>query len=183
MRRCLIGLLGVIVFAGCANAQHVEQIRISNAGIWWLETERIENAPTSIKGFFRIVKNMRLAERTDRIPAAVGTSLGINFQIIGEPNGAPVTIRYTTRFPSPGLRDPKTGKVLLTSENDRQHRIGETSFRSYSFDEDWEIVPGVWSLEFWHEGKLIAAQKFDVEKAVPMPDRIAMPPVDTPGER
>lgn len=185
MRRGWMGAIAAVALASAAQAQTVERITFSNAGIYRLDTERVEDAPGSIKGFFRVVKNMRLIERTSRIPAAVGVSLGVNFEIIGEPAGAPVTIRFITRFPQPGLRDPKSGKVHLTSVNDRQYRIGDASFRSYSFDEEWEIVPGVWSLEFWHGGRLIAAQKFEVVRADPPPERdretAPQAPSDTPG--
>jgi hypothetical protein len=179
-----LGLVALyaLILAGAAQAQTIDAIRFSNAGIYRFETERLENAPNSIKGYFRIVKNMQLVERTERIPAAVGVSLGVNFDIVGQPNGTPVTIRFITRFPPPGLRDPKTGTVHQMSVNDRQFRIGDFSFRSYSFDEEWEIVPGVWSLEFWYEGKMIAAQKFEVVKAESpvQSDRGADAPADTP---
>jgi hypothetical protein len=182
MKRFWFGFLATCLLASGSHAQTVERIQFSNAGIYRFETERLENAPNSIKGYFRIVKNMQLVERTDRIPAAVGVSLGVNFDIVGQPNGTPVTIRFITRFPPPGLRDPKTGTVHQMSVNDRQFRIGDFSFRSYSFDEEWEIVPGVWSLEFWHEGKMIAAQKFEVVKSESpvQSDRGADAPADTP---
>ena len=163
----LLALFGFLSLAVTAHAQTVERITISNPGIYRSETEKIEDAPNSVRGVFRTVRNPQLIERTERIPGLLGTHFGVNFELTGQTNGAPVTIRFLTRFPAPGLRDPKTGKTLLTSENDRQFRVGEFAYRGFTFDESWEIVPGVWTFEFWHEGKLLAAQKFEIVKTDP----------------
>lgn len=178
--RVRIWFIYAILFAGAAHAQTVERIEFSNAGIYRFDTVQLENAPNSIKGYFRVVKNMRLVERTTLIPASVGVSLGVDFEILGQPNGEPVTIRFVTRFPAPGLRDPKTGKVHLTSVNDRQYRVGDRSFRSYSFDEPWEIVEGTWALEFWYRGRILASQKFEVVKGEVQADYEIGPATDTP---
>lgn len=164
----VIGLCA-LCFAGAARAQTVQRVEISNAGIYRVEIQDVEQSPNSALGVFKIVRNPTLVERTERIAGVKGVNFGFNFEIVGAPKGEPVTVRFVTRFPPPGLRDPRTGKVLLTSENDRQYRIGELAFRSYGFDEEWEIVPGTWSLEFWYGGKLLGAQKFQVVKAEAAP--------------
>lgn len=163
-----IGLC-VLGFASAAQAQTVQRVEISNAGIYRVEVDGVEPAPNSALGVFKTVRNPTLVERTERVAGVKGTNFGFNFQIAGAPAGELITIRFVTRFPPPGLRDPRTGKVLLTSENDRPYRIGELAFRSYAFDEEWEIVPGTWSLEFWYGGKLVGAQKFQVVKAEAAP--------------
>ncbi|MBX3520356.1 MAG: DUF3859 domain-containing protein [Xanthobacteraceae bacterium] len=169
MKRIGLGLVFVLAAAGIACAQTVDRVEISNAGIYRLRIDGVEPAPNSALGVFKTVSNPVLVERTERVAGAKGTNFGFNFQIAGAPQGQLVTVRFVTRFPPPGLRDPRTGKVLLTSENDRQYRIGELAFRSYGFDEEWEIVPGTWSLEFWYGGKLVGAQKFQVVKAEAAP--------------
>jgi hypothetical protein len=172
----------LVALAVSAHAQTVERITISNPGIYRSETEKIEDAPNSVRGVFRTVRNPQLIEQTKRIPGLLGTHFGVNFRVAGQPDGASVTIRFVTRFPAPGLRDPKTGKTILTSENDRQFRIGEFAYRGFTFDESWEIVPGVWALEFWFEGKLLAAQKFEIVKAdtPAQSERGVDAPADTP---
>lgn len=169
MKRYWLGLFFVLAAVGAACAQTVERVEISNAGIYRVEVDGVEPAPNSALGVFKTVRNPTLVERTERVAGVKGTNFGFNFQIDGAPVGGLVTLRFVTRFPPPGLRDPRTGKVLLTSENDRQHRIGELAFRSYAFDEEWEIVPGTWSLEFWYGGKLVGVQKFQVVKAEAAP--------------
>lgn len=178
MRIGLVAFVGLL-FAGSAQAQTVERIEITNAGVYRIERGAVEDAPTTALGRFNVIKGQTLVERTTRIPGLLDVNMGMNFQMIGQPKGEPVTIRYVTRFPPQGLRDPK-GKVHFTSEVERQHVIGEVLFRSYSFDEPWEIVEGTWTLEFWYRGRMLAAQKFEVVKAEVSADRETEPAADTP---
>ena len=69
-----------------------------------------------------------------------------------------------TIFPSPGLRDPASSQPKTRSEYDWSTTIGEQSFRIYTFDSDWEIVPGVWTQQLWYQGRMLAEQKFTVVK-------------------
>jgi hypothetical protein len=167
------------MMAVAAQAQTVERIEITNAGVYRIERGAVEDAPTTALGRFNVVRGQTLLERTTRIPGLLDVNMGMNFQMIGQPKGEAVTIRYVTRFPPQGLRD-SSGKVHFTSEVERRHIIGEVLFRSYSFDEPWEIVEGTWTLEFWYRGRMLAAQKFEVVKAEPQAEHEIGPAADTP---
>ncbi len=172
-------VVGVMLLGSAAVAQTVERIEITNPGVYRIERGAVEDAPTTALGRFNVVKGQTLVERTTRIPGLLDVNMGMNFEMIGQPKGEVVTIRYVTRFPPKGLRDP-AGKVHYTSEVERQHVIGEVLFRSYSFDEPWEIVEGTWTLEFWYRGRMLASQKFEVVEAEVSADRETRPATDTP---
>lgn len=178
MRFCLAALFG-LALTGAVQAQPVVRIELSNAGVYRIERGPVEDAPTTALGRFNVVKSQTLVERTTRIPGLLDVNMGVNFQITGPRWGETVTIHYITRFPPQGLRDP-AGKVHYTSEVDRQHIVGDVLFRSYSFDEPWEIVEGTWTLEFWYGGRMLASQKFEVFKAEVQTDREVGPAADTP---
>ena len=167
MARIWLGLIAALAFAASAQAQTVSRIAITDPGFYEFDVEKIDKTPDSVSTGFKTIKNVRLVRKAERIPATVGTSFGFRFEIIGEPQGTPVTLRFVTRFPAGGLRNPQ-GKVLLMSENDRTFRIGETTYRSYTFDEPWEAVPGTWTFEFWYQGKLVGSQQFEVVKPEPL---------------
>lgn len=178
MRFCLFAFFGLLL-AGAAQAQTVERIEITNPGLYRIERGGVEDAPTTALGRFNVIKGQTLVERTTRIRGLLDVNMGMNFRIIGQPEGEPVAIRYVTRFPPRGLRDP-AGKVHYTSEVERKHIIGEVLFRSYSFDEPWEIVEGIWTLEFWYRGRMLASQKFEVVKDEISADRETGTAADTP---
>lgn len=165
MARFWLGLIAVAALVTTAHAQKVERIIITDPGFYEFDVEKVDKGPDSVSTGFKTIKNVRLVRRAERIPAVVGTSFGVTFEVVGEPKGQPVTIRFVTRFPPGGLRNPQTGRVLLVAENDRVHTIGQTTYRSYTFDEPWEAVPGIWTLEFWYQGRLVGSQRFEVVKA------------------
>jgi hypothetical protein len=164
MARIWFGLIAALVFATAAHAQKVDRVIITEPGLYDYDVEKIDKTPDSVSTGFKTIKNVRFLRSVDRIPATVGTSFGFRFQIIGEPQGETVNLRFVTRFPAGGLRNPQ-GRVLTVSENDRPHRIGENNFRTYTFDEPWEAVPGTWTLEFWYQGRMVGSHKFEVVAA------------------
>lgn len=166
MARIWFGIIAAFAFVTAAQAQTVERIVITDVGLYAYEVQSVDKRPDSVSTGFKTITNVRLLQKTERVPAVLGTSFGFRFEVIGEPQGTPVSLTLITRFPSPGLRNPATGRLLQMSENERTHTIGgKNDFRTYAFDEEWEAVPGIWTLEFYYKGRLVGAQKFEVVKA------------------
>jgi hypothetical protein len=42
--------------------------------------------------------------------------------------------------------------------------IGAQLHRDYTFEHDWELLPGVWTFQIWYQGRLLAEEKFTVVK-------------------
>jgi len=164
MKSIWIGVIGACALAFSAQAQTVSRIEIFDAGIYSIQLGEKIDAPGAVTGKTQIVRNPVLVERTTRIPARIGMNFGFNFHVLGQPENGTVTLRQVVRFPPGGVRNPKTGKVHEVSEVDRPSIIGGVRYRGYSFDEEWETVPGKWVFEFWYEGKMIASQTFEVVK-------------------
>ena len=61
------------------------------------------------------------------------------------------------------MTNPKGVKVQA-DEYDCDLRLGEVTWRSYTFDDTWEMVPGDWNLEFWLDGRKIGERRFTVVK-------------------
>jgi len=58
------------------------------------------------------------------------------------------------------MRNPDKGQ--LNSEDTFQWRctVGERSRFVYSIEEEWEAMPGRWTLQLWHEGQMLAEEIF-----------------------
>lgn len=87
---------------------------------------------------------------------------GLRYVITGAPAGAPVDIRFVTRFPEVGLFDPGAKVWHHESVYIVRGAIGAPAYREFMFDHRWEIVPGEWNFEFWHAGRYIGSQNFCV---------------------
>ena len=55
-------------------------------------------------------------------------------------------------------------EALLRSAYQRTKTIGETVYLGYGFEHAWEIVPGTWTYQIWHDGRKLAERSFTVEK-------------------
>ena len=101
-------------------------------------------------------------EETDRIPAKIGNLFGFRFKINGKPDGAVIKTKCITILPSTGLTHPETGETVYREVFFDEIKIGEMRIRGYSFDYEWELVPGVWTFQIWYQEQKLAERSFFV---------------------
>lgn len=154
---CLVLLLGPAWVA--AHGAIVERLRIVRIGLYALQPVGRNHGPDAA---WKPVRKLQRLAATEVVPARLCLSFGIEYVVTGRPSAAPVAIRMVTRFPAPGLDQPGGQARKLQEVYDLQLAIGRIHFRSYTFDEVWELVPGVWTFEFWHEDRKLAEQTFTV---------------------
>lgn len=162
MRISVLVLGLVFAAATAASAQTVSRVEISDPGIYRTEIEKTVDAPDTAAGKHHVVRSRKLVERTTRIPALRSTEFGFTYRVIGNPANASVTLRFVTRFPPGGLRNPSTNTVHSFNETTVTATLGRLRIEGYRFDHEWEIVPGTWVFEIWHDEKLLASQAFEV---------------------
>jgi hypothetical protein len=181
-----IGILGLSL--GAAHAQTVERIDITEYGIYTTETAATSAAPGTAAGKIDQVSNIKLVQSTATVPARQGVEFGFRYKIIRQPAVAPppqagttilgmqigsppapppsavVNLKYVTHIPKPGMRNPETGNVTLTSVFYQEHKVGEELYRLYRLTDRWEVVPGVWTLEIWDGDRKLLGRDFLVKK-------------------
>lgn len=165
MRPALIALL-LLVAAPSVSAQapRIERIDLVDYGIYESEfTRRIEDSK-SVGGSRSGVKMIKIKERTSTIQARNGLQFGIRFFVVGEPKDAEIRLKFVLRFPLPGMRDAATGVASYRNEYVRTAKVGWADFSGYSFDYDWEMVPGVWTFEVWEGDRKWVEQPITVVK-------------------
>ena len=140
----------------------VDRIELLDVGLYRAERAGQMGAPGSVAGNINRLTSVTFYERTTRVPARIGIRFGVRFDLIGEPARAVVPLRAIWRFPAPGLRDPKGGKTYTQSVEEFSSPIGEPRQRGYGFDNDWELVPGDWTLEILHGQNRLLTQTFTV---------------------
>lgn len=160
----VICLGGFLLPAGFATEPRVDRIEIQGAGIYTTvraAKQEVDNLPG---GGLNIIKDTQLVKAIDTIPLKLGTTFGISYTVIGEPAGAPVELTISTIFPKEGVRDPKQKKTYYQSDYKVRKIIGKQTFKSYSLEEEWELVPGDWVFEIRLGDRVLARQKFKVAK-------------------
>jgi hypothetical protein len=161
--RVFLAVLIVLLCVSPLRSQaKVDTVEILEWGIYTSEVRDDVEAEGTVQGTWRLVEKVNVIAQTDSIPAKVGTHFGFWFVVKGEPKGEEILITFVNFLP--GLKNPKKDEVLYEERYMSIVRIGEPSFKGYSFDFDWETVPGEWTFQIYHEDKELAKKSFVVYK-------------------
>lgn len=117
-------------------------------------------APGAIAGARHAVSKVELLECTTNIPARVGTSFGFRVMMPGKPSGN--VVPCTAKCLHPRLTDPSSGHSSEVEEWDTSGLAGEEGYTGYTFDNDWELVPGPWTIQVFVNSKLMIEKIFNV---------------------
>jgi hypothetical protein len=159
-------VLLVLTAAGDARAQQVDRLEIVEWGLFRLDRDGKVPAPRGATGETTLVRNIRLEQATTTVPALLGMKFGLRLKVVGSPPGATVDLRTVFRLPTRGITNPRTGRTYFSTEFDMGATIGDVTYRGYQFDYDWEVEPGPWVLEVWHDGRKLAEKTFMVTRLV-----------------
>lgn len=157
----ILGICLLIPLIAVAADIKVKGIKILDYGIYEPEvTKRVKTE----NGAAELIKSVKLTEKTEKIPAEIGTSFGIRFLVQGKPKGDVVNLKTVLLFPKSGLRHPKTDKIYHKLEGPNRCMIGEKSYTGFEFEQEWNLVPGEWKIQLWYNGKMMTEKAFSVYK-------------------
>jgi len=150
----------VLLFAAPAQGQEprIDGFEIIRVGIY--DVERASTTRDADGVLQNVLSHWRLAASTTSIPARLSVTFGIEYRIIGEPDGAPVSFRRVFRFPQPGARPPGSSAPLPVSSASRRVRLNQISVATYTLQEPWELMSGLWVLEIWHGDRKLGELEF-----------------------
>jgi hypothetical protein len=164
MKLFLILTLMSITWVTATVAQEPTVVRsaeIVDFGIYRIELTG-RHIPLSSTGAGEIhpVSVAVLVAKTNQIPATVGTTFGLTFILNGTPSEATADVDVVVEHPAfkkpDGTTTGTSDKVLW------RYRIGQRVGYTYTFDHDWEAVPGKWVIEIWQGGKNLVVREFIV---------------------
>lgn len=137
---------------------------ITGYGIYTSEVVKTFKDESITSGEWHKTKNSKMIKTTTKIPMKLGTVFGVFYNLKGKPEGTEVKLRRVTTFPKQGLNNPKTGKTNYKDEFYLNKIIMNNSMTGYGFDNEWEMVPGTWTLQLWDGDNKILEQSFTVYK-------------------
>jgi hypothetical protein len=139
-----------------------ERIRIISYGIY--SAGKIPGiskvSPSAINGLTYGVWRPTLVKMTDIVPAKIGTSFGLEFSI--RDIGVHEEVAYTIKLSHPPIRKPGSIDALTTQEWEGVANCFGPVGSFYSFDRDWELVPGKWTFQVYCRGFLLSEKIFTV---------------------
>ena len=57
-----------------------------------------------------------------------------------------------------------SGETFERNEYIEDKAVGETHLKGYTLDDDWEVVPGIWTLQVWFGDRMLAEKRFTLTK-------------------
>ncbi len=158
----LLAFLPLVSGAALAEDARVDGIEIVGKGIYEVHTGAVTKDPSAPTGEIKAPDTFTLVEATDAIPARIGTEFGVEYRPTGVPDGTEATLSFVFVYPSPGIADPASAKPILSDRFERKKKIGAVNYLGYGFENDWELVPGTWTMEIWSGDQKLASENFTV---------------------
>ena len=159
-----------------AQAVQVERIRFTEYGIYTVDRDVQGRDALGINR--AAASNVRHAVTLRTIPAQIGTTFGFRYKVIGGAHGALVELKQIVIFPPPGLFPSPSSKWIKQDQFVLQTRIGETGYVSYTMEDAFELVPGIWTFEIWQGDRKLATQAFKVITLSPDDQKLIRPAAD-----
>lgn len=156
-----ISVLVLMISTGLlAQAHHIDRVDITNLGRYDVEIAKTIDDKYLAGGRQNVVADRKNVELTATIAARLCVSFGFEYVLVGTPTNIDVPIRMVTRFPVAGVRNPETGLTTNRHEAIVLRTIGRLHFRSYTLENEWEVVPGTWTFELWDNDRKLVERSF-----------------------
>lgn len=142
-----------------AYDQHLKVI-VQETGIY-SATDSGRLAPT-LAGTVLQVHRPKLLRGTTAIPIVKGLRFGLRYALASgrDLSRQTIPLRMVTKFPVGSLQTQKGNERVVQQEYIIELPFGSVGHRIFHLDEDWELVSGVWSFEFWHGNRKVGEQEF-----------------------
>ena len=139
--------------------------RVTGEIVQWGEVE-LDRGPPQERGPgdqtlapVRTTYGVRYVNRSDHIEAALCRSFAAHVMMsAGAGEGLPRVIEARIRHPAMTRPDGETS----TEERFVSHATSGASNIAFTFDQPWEMQPGVWEIAFYADGEPVAAKAFTV---------------------
>lgn len=156
----LLTILAVLLLTGPRVALAQAVVRIIEKGVYQAETTS-RTVTDNATGIRNTVRDPRQISDSTIIYARLGLRFGVRYLVSGTAE-TPADLQLIINFPPAGLRDSKTGALFFQSQHRMNIPAGVIQYWEYHFENEWEIVPGLWQFEFWSGNKALAVQRFCV---------------------
>jgi hypothetical protein len=139
--------------------------RIIEYGIYQGAPEKTIKSSEAGTGDVELGGSIKLVKKTEKVPAVLGTKFGLKFYLPVELRRNGIILKYV--FLVPGLKDPRTGKIQERIEVPGKYDGGADgiAYVFYDFTDQWELVPGKWTFQVFHDDEKLIEKTFTVVKA------------------
>jgi hypothetical protein len=150
----------LVAFA--AEAQQVDKLEVIEFGVY--ERGPVTDVrPATANAFGRVAINgIKHLRTTRKVPGRIGVTFGFRYRTIGKPHAAVVPAVEALLLPPGGTKSPVGRQPFTRDVSSTALSVGGEGRALMTFDEPWEIVPGIWTVQIWEGKRKLLEQSFEV---------------------
>ena len=118
-----------------------------------------QGSPT---GYTNEVERFYLVEATKEVSMKIGETFGLKYRV-DEGCGIGSVIDQRITVPNAGMVRPQDNSRVSAIIGSRIARCGEQYDFMFSFDEEWELVPGKWIFSIGSPSKTLVSIEFNIK--------------------
>jgi len=118
-------------------------------------TEKDNKSPT---GYFIRTNDIILIKETSKIKIDIGKVIGIKYYI--ECFSDEEFVSFQCKIIHPKLINPKNGIPFTETIENKYDYANSVNFDFYEFEEEWELVSGIWKFQIFENNKLLFNKEF-----------------------
>ena len=142
-----------------SQAAWLEEASIVNFGRYSAQTaSEITQDDSQTK--LSLLADLKLKQKTTRIPAEVGCRFGLEVELKGTPLGEKIPLQVVVDHPR--IVNPKTGEASDSVTWSLYPRLGDVIYAGWEFIAEYECVPGQWTIRLQQDKRRLAEQNFRV---------------------
>lgn len=120
----------------------------------------VEDNIESPTGYFIRTDDIQLIDATSVISAKIGTIMGIKY--LFNSSSSQEIVNFQCKIIHPTLNNPNTNELFNQTIENKSDYNNEINFDFYEFEENWELIPGIWTFQIFENDKLLFSQEFKV---------------------
>jgi hypothetical protein len=160
MKSLLFALLVVTLTACDFGVKTSQSIQLVEYGTFKkLASGDDVQAPGAITGARHATSKVALLERTTNVVARLGTSFGLLVKMPGNPSDV---VQCSAKCFHPKFTDTSTGRSSDLEQWDTPGLGGQEGYIGYTLDNNWELVPGPWTIQVFIDSKLVLEKTFNL---------------------
>jgi hypothetical protein len=144
-----------------AREPRVAGIKVLAVGVFSSTVVERDRSLSVADGIRDRAQDFKLLRRGNTVEAALGTGIGLRYQLTGAPKGAQVVVDVVVRHPE--MVNPDTQLPMNMSSAQYERTIGAVEHSLWSFDTPGSLVPGEYVVEILYRERVLARQVFKVQ--------------------
>jgi Domain of unknown function (DUF3859) len=162
--RLMLTLVLLLVTTAAARAEM--RLEVVEHGLYSLEAESTVRDANGVG--VDTVRNICHLATTAMIPLHRGMHFGLRYRLHGLASDEIVTLTTVVQFPHEA-RPPAGSGPIRSHAMTFEHRASDLGYAGYGFDEPWELMPGLWTVQIFNGTRQLLDFRFTVVEGAEAP--------------